>query len=116
MEESRESPPRGAPGGSAVEESRRLFREAERFEAAHEADRQLESLKRFLAHVEEHRRDLDEGSTEDSARALTLTGHPAARRLALARAREMRVHGFGLDLDLVAKGNNGHFAPFAWAA
>ncbi len=64
MEQSRESPPRGAPGTSAFEETRRLFREAERFEAAHEADRQLESLKRFLANVEEHRKDLDEGSAE----------------------------------------------------
>jgi hypothetical protein len=44
------------------------------------------------------------------------TGHPANRRLALARARATRVQGFGLDLDLVGKGNNGHFAPFAWAA
>jgi hypothetical protein len=44
------------------------------------------------------------------------TGHPASRRLALARATEMRVHGFGLDLDLVGRGNNGHFAPFAWSA
>jgi hypothetical protein len=26
------------------------------------------------------------------------------------------MHGFGLDLDLVGKGNNGHFAPFNWAA
>jgi tetratricopeptide (TPR) repeat protein len=64
MEPSPESPPRGAPGASAFEESRRLFREAERFEAAHESDRQLESLKRFLANVEEHRRDLNDGSTE----------------------------------------------------
>jgi hypothetical protein len=44
------------------------------------------------------------------------TGHPANRRLALARAKEMRVRGFGLDLDLAAHGNNGHFAPFAWSA
>jgi hypothetical protein len=44
------------------------------------------------------------------------TAHPANRRLALARAKEMHLHGFGLDLDLVGKGNNGHFAPFAWAA
>jgi hypothetical protein len=44
------------------------------------------------------------------------TAHPANRRLALARAKEAHVHGFGLDLDLVGKGNNGHFAPFAWAA
>jgi hypothetical protein len=26
------------------------------------------------------------------------------------------VKGFGLDLSLVGKGNNGHFAPFAWGA
>jgi hypothetical protein len=44
------------------------------------------------------------------------TGHPANRRLALARAKETRVSGFGLGLDLVGQGNNGHFAPFAWAA
>jgi hypothetical protein len=44
------------------------------------------------------------------------TAHPANRRLALARARGMHVHGFGLDLDLAGKGNNGHFAPFAWEA
>ena len=42
------------------------------------------------------------------------TGHPANRRLALARATEARVHAFGLDLDLMGRGNNGHFAPFAW--
>lgn len=44
------------------------------------------------------------------------TGHPANRRLALARSKEMHVHAFGLDLDLSGLGNNGHFAPFAWAA
>jgi hypothetical protein len=44
------------------------------------------------------------------------TGHPANRRLALARAKAARVPGFGLGLDLVGRGNNGHFAPFAWAA
>ena len=44
------------------------------------------------------------------------TAHPANRRLALARAKQMRLHGFGLNLDLVGMGNNGHFAPFAWAA
>jgi hypothetical protein len=44
------------------------------------------------------------------------TAHPAGRRLALARAKEMHMHGFGLDLDIVGKGNNGHFAPFIWAA
>jgi hypothetical protein len=44
------------------------------------------------------------------------TGHPASRRLALARSKETHVHGFGLDLDLVGRGNNGHYAPFSWAA
>jgi hypothetical protein len=43
------------------------------------------------------------------------TAHPANRRLALARAKETHVKGFGLDLDLIGKGNNGHYAPFAWA-
>ena len=42
--------------------------------------------------------------------------HPAGRRLALARAKQMHVHGFGLDVEMVGKGNNGHFARFAWAA
>jgi hypothetical protein len=44
------------------------------------------------------------------------TAHPAGRRLALARANRLHMHAFGLDLDMVGKGNNGHFAPFAWAA
>lgn len=44
------------------------------------------------------------------------TAHPAARRLALARATKLEMNGFGLDLDLAGKGNNGHFAPFSWAA
>lgn len=43
-------------------------------------------------------------------------GHPAGRRLALARAKETHVHCFGLDMDLSGRGNNGHFAPFAWSA
>ncbi len=43
------------------------------------------------------------------------TGHPASRRLALAQAKELRVTGFGLDLALSGRGNNGHFAPFAWS-
>jgi hypothetical protein len=42
------------------------------------------------------------------------TGHPANTRLALAQAKELHVHGFGLDLDMSGRGNNGHFAPFAW--
>jgi hypothetical protein len=42
------------------------------------------------------------------------TAHPANRRLALARAKDLHVHSFGLDLDMAGQGNNGHFAPFAW--
>jgi hypothetical protein len=44
------------------------------------------------------------------------TGHPANRRLALARATELHVSGFGLGLDMTGSGNNGHFAPFSWSA
>jgi hypothetical protein len=44
------------------------------------------------------------------------TGHPANRRLALARSKETHVHAFGLDLDMTGRGNNGHFAPFSWTA
>jgi hypothetical protein len=44
------------------------------------------------------------------------TAHPANRRLALARSKETHVTGFDLDLDMVGKGNNGHYAPFAWTS
>jgi len=44
------------------------------------------------------------------------TAHPANRRLALARSKKTEVQGFGLSLSLLGKGNNGHFAPFAWGA
>ena len=42
------------------------------------------------------------------------TAHPASRRLALARSSRTRIDGFGLELDMAAQGNNGHFAPFSW--
>jgi hypothetical protein len=44
------------------------------------------------------------------------TAHPANRRLALARSKKTEVKGFGLSLSLLGQGNNGHFAPFVWAA
>jgi hypothetical protein len=44
------------------------------------------------------------------------TGHPASKRLALAQASALNVHGFGLGVAMAGKGNNGHFAPFNWAA
>lgn len=43
------------------------------------------------------------------------TSHPANHRLALARSSHTRLHGFGLDLDMTGRGNNGHFAPFSWS-
>jgi len=52
----------------------------------------------------------------DQSMYLDNTAHPVNRRLALARSKETHLHGFGLDLDIVGKDNNGHFAPFAWAA
>jgi hypothetical protein len=41
-------------------------------------------------------------------------GHPAASRLALAKATRSHMHAFGIDWDETSGGNNGHFAPFAW--
>jgi hypothetical protein len=43
------------------------------------------------------------------------TSHPANRKVALAKSKQTHIHSFGLDLDLVSKGNNGHFAPFNWS-
>ena len=44
------------------------------------------------------------------------TAHPANTRLALARSKETHLSGFGLELNMVGKGNNGHYAPFHWTA
>jgi hypothetical protein len=41
-------------------------------------------------------------------------GHPAASRLALAKATRSHVHVFGLNWDDDSGRNNGHFAPFNW--
>jgi hypothetical protein len=43
-------------------------------------------------------------------------GHPAATRLALAKASRSHMHAFGIDWDNTLGGNNGHFAPFAWSS
>ena len=42
-------------------------------------------------------------------------GHPAASRLALAKASRSHMHGFGIDWDDTSGRNNGHFAPVAWS-
>ena len=51
-----------------------------------------------------------------SALYIDNTEHPANARVALAQSRETHVHAFGLDVDLVGAGNNGHYAAFNWAA
>jgi hypothetical protein len=43
-------------------------------------------------------------------------GHPAATRLALAKASRSHMHGFGIDWDETSGRNNGHFAPFTWSS
>src|SRR5712692_5485109 len=42
------------------------------------------------------------------------TGHPAADRVALARASQSHVHALGLAWDDVSGKNNGQYAPFSW--
>jgi len=42
------------------------------------------------------------------------TGHPAANRLAVARALKSHVRAFGLVWDDASGRNNGHYAPFSW--
>jgi hypothetical protein len=43
-------------------------------------------------------------------------GHPAASRLALAKASRGHLHAFGIDWDDTSGKVNGHFAPFAWSS
>lgn len=43
-------------------------------------------------------------------------GHPAATRLALAKASRGHMHAFGIDWDDTSGGNNGHVAPFSWSS
>jgi hypothetical protein len=42
------------------------------------------------------------------------TGHPAANRVALARASKSSVHALGLSWDDATGTNNGQYAPFSW--
>jgi hypothetical protein len=43
-------------------------------------------------------------------------GHPAASRLALAKASRGHMHAFGITWDDTSGKVNGHFAPFAWSS
>lgn len=51
----------------------------------------------------------------DSPLFIDNTEHPANPRIALAQSKETHVHVFGLDVEMVGKGNNGHYASFDWA-
>jgi hypothetical protein len=55
---------------------------------------------------------LDPNATEPLA--LDNTGHPAANRVALARALESHVDVLGLSWHDTSGKNNGQYAPFSW--
>lgn len=54
------------------------------------------------------------GAKQDEPIYLDNVGHPAASRLALAKATRGHMHGFGINWDDTSGRNNGHFAPFSW--
>ena len=54
------------------------------------------------------------GADPDQPIYLDNVGHPANRRLALAKATQSHLHAFGIDWDDTSGRNNGHFAPFDW--
>ena len=54
------------------------------------------------------------GVKQDEPIYLDNVGHPAASRLALAKATRGHMHGFGINWDDTSGRNNGHFAPFSW--
>jgi len=47
---------------------------------------------------------------------LDIVGHPAASRLALAKASRGHLHAFGINWDDTTGKVNGHFAPFSWSS
>jgi hypothetical protein len=55
---------------------------------------------------------LDPNATEPMH--LDNTGHPAANRVALARASRSHVDALGITWDDVSGRNNGQYAPFSW--
>jgi hypothetical protein len=56
------------------------------------------------------------GANQGEPIYLDNVGHPAATRLALAKASRSHLHAFGIDWDDTSGRNNGHFAPFAWSS
>jgi hypothetical protein len=56
------------------------------------------------------------GANQSEPIYLDNIGHPAASRLALAKASRSHMHAFGIDWDETSGKNNGHFAPFSWSS
>ena len=56
------------------------------------------------------------GANPDEPIYFDNVAHPAASRLALAKATRSHLHAFGIDWDEESGRNNGHFAPFSWSA
>jgi hypothetical protein len=56
------------------------------------------------------------GAKADEPIYLDNVGHPAATRLALAKASRSHMHAFGINWDDTSGKNNGHFAPFSWSS
>jgi hypothetical protein len=56
------------------------------------------------------------GASPDEPVYFDNVAHPAASRLALAKASRSHMHAFGIDWDDTSGKNNGHFAPFAWSS
>jgi hypothetical protein len=54
------------------------------------------------------------GANQGEPIYLDNVGHPAASRLALAKASRSHMHAFGINWDETSGRNNGHFAPFSW--
>src|SRR5262249_58388184 len=56
------------------------------------------------------------GASQAEPIYLDNVAHPAATRLALAKASRGHVHAFGINWDDTTGKNNGHFAPFSWSS
>jgi hypothetical protein len=56
------------------------------------------------------------GANQNEPIYLDNVGHPAASRLALAKASRSHMHAFGINWDDTSGRNNGHFAPFNWSS
>jgi hypothetical protein len=63
-----------------------------------------------------HRRRRHSGRQPTEPIYLDNVGHPAATRLALAKASRGHMHAFGINWDDTTGKNNGHFAPFSWSS